>query len=388
MIQNCFWFFTIKQSANTSIMKKVRQFAILFFIPFVLPFGETTVDGPYVSYHNEHIYIKKILEESSGGKIARVDSMPVSSRKNVVLAINTDITGKTFPVTLKSELINEPSVFPLPGKQLILSDIEGNFAGFRKLLQGCGVIDSDLNWVFGNGHLVLSGDFVDRGQQVTELLWFIYALEDKARVAGGYVHYILGNHEIMIMSGDTRYVNKKYKESTGLLNVKYEQLFDEHTELGRWLRTKNVIEKIGDNIFVHGGISDAVNKLRLSPEEINKLVKPFYSDSLYIYPDKKLPVLYNDDGPFWYRGYYKPDPDKALPGQIHRTLSRFSVQHIFTGHSIVADTISVWHHGKVINTDVPHHKEGKSEAVLYSDGIYYRISAAGERFRLPVSIRN
>lgn len=367
-------------------MKKIRLFSILSFVPFILTVGETTVDGPYVSYHNEQVFIKNIIEENSS-KIVRVDSLPISSRNNLTLAINTDVAGKTFPVTLKNELINEPTVFPLPEKQLILSDMEGNFAGFRKLLQACGVIDNGLNWIFGKGHLVLSGDFVDRGQQVTELLWFIYSLEDKAKAAGGYVHYILGNHEIMIMSGDTRYVNKKYKESTGLLNVKYEQLFDEHTELGRWLRTKNVIEKIGDNIFVHGGISDAVNKLRLSPEEINKIVKPFYSDSLYIYPDKKLPVLYNNEGPFWYRGYYKPDPDKVLPGQIHRTLSRFSVRHIFTGHSIVADTISVWHHGKVVNTDVPH-AEGKSEAVLIEQGIYYRVTTTGERFQLPVSNRN
>lgn len=366
-------------------MKQIRLLPILFLIPVFLTVGETTVDGPYVSYHNEQLFIKNIIEES-GSKRVVVDSMPVSSRKNVTLTINTDIPGKTFVVKFKNELVNEPTEFPLPEKQLILSDMEGNFAGFRKLLQATGVIDDNLNWIFGTGHLVLSGDFVDRGQQVTELLWFIYSLEDKAKAAGGYVHYILGNHEIMIMSGDTRYINKKYKESTGLLNVKYEQLFDEHTELGRWLRTKNVIEKIGDNIFVHGGISDAVNKLRLSPEEINTLVKPFYSDSLYIYPDKKLPVLYNDDGPFWYRGYYKADPDKILPGQIHRTLSRFSVRRIFTGHSIVADTISVWHHGKVINTDVPH-AEGKSEAVLYSNGVYYRISAAGERFELPVSNR-
>ena len=45
---------------------------------------------------------------------------------------------------------------------------------------------------------------------VTEVLWLIYSLEEKAKAAGGYVHYILGNHEIMNMSNDLRYVQNRY----------------------------------------------------------------------------------------------------------------------------------------------------------------------------------
>ena len=106
------------------------------------------------------------------------------------------------------------------------------------MLQNNGVIDKDFNWTFGNGHLVLTGDFVDRGEQVTEVLWLIYALEDKAKEAGGYVHYVLGNHEIMNMSGDLRYLNKKYVDNAALLNAHFVTLYGENSELGRWLRTK------------------------------------------------------------------------------------------------------------------------------------------------------
>jgi hypothetical protein len=52
-------------------------------------------------------------------------------------------------------------------KMLILSDIEGNFGAFRKLLQANHVIDDNFNWTFEKNHLVLIGDFVDRGTMVT-----------------------------------------------------------------------------------------------------------------------------------------------------------------------------------------------------------------------------
>jgi hypothetical protein len=119
-------------------------------------------------------------------------------------------TGKNIHVKLKPGLANEKAEHKKVGKMLILSDIEGNFAAFRKLLQANHVIDDNFNWTFEKNHLVLIGDFVDRGTMVTEVLWLIYSLEEKASAAGGYVHYILGNHEIMNMSNDLRYVQDRY----------------------------------------------------------------------------------------------------------------------------------------------------------------------------------
>jgi hypothetical protein len=117
-------------------------------------------------------------------------------------------------------------------------------------------MDSAYNWIFGDGHLVLTGDFFDRGDQVTEVLWLIYSLEDKAKAVGGYVHFVLGNHEIMNLSGDLRYLHPKYVQNTVLLNEDYMgSLYGESSEIGRWLRTKNIVEKVGTILFAHAGIS-------------------------------------------------------------------------------------------------------------------------------------
>lgn len=332
-------------------------------------------DGPYVLYRNGRVFIKYVKQDGSQ-KLVQSDSVPVSEKDNVLLEVATDEAGKKFTVKLKSNIENELSEYPDVTKFLALSDIEGNFSAFRKLLQANGVIDEYYNWTFGDGHLILTGDFVDRGNQVTEVLWLIYSLEDKAKAEGGYVHFILGNHEIMNLSGDLRYLHKKYIENVTLLNEKFGTLYGENSELGKWLRSKNVIENIGGVLFTHGGISPQVNRLPLTISEINLRSRPFYADTSYRYPPP-VDILFYEESPFWYRGYYTGKNRSGMP-QVDSTLQKFGVQKISTGHTVVADTISIWYDGKIVNTDV-RHASGHSEALLMENEKFYRVDANGQR---------
>ncbi|HEV8083537.1 MAG TPA: metallophosphoesterase [Chitinophagaceae bacterium] len=342
--------------------------------------GELQIyDGPYVHYKGDRVFINYIMK-SDGTKNLKTDSIALQQKDNLLLKVMTDIPGKSFSVGLKKKLSIEKSETPKVKKLLVLSDIEGNFAALRKLLQANNVIDEDFNWKFGNGHLVLVGDFFDRGTQVTEVLWFIYYLEEKAKAAGGYVHFILGNHEIMNLSGDLRFVQQKYLDNASLLNEKYVTLYDENSELGRWLRTKNIVEKIGDIVFAHGGISGDINSMNISVNEMNSLARPYYADTISHYTDEKSAIIFSDLGPFWYRGYYEKS-NHGIPVQIDSTLAQLDVNHIITGHTIVSDIISVWYNGKLLDTDV-HHAGGKSEALLIENGKYYRVNAEGKKVLL------
>lgn len=370
-------------------MKKLR-FAILPFLftpyffatnmenelPTVKQAPPAYNDGPYVYAIGEKLFITYITEEN-GMKAVQTDSGSITDKGGKILVVNTDEPGKTFNVELKKNVSDEKAECKMPAKVLILSDIEGNFAGFRKLLQANKVIDANLDWIFGEGHLVLGGDFVDRGSQVTEVLWLIYSMEEKAKKAGGYVHYILGNHEIMNLSGDLRYLNAKYVENSKLMNTHYMTLYGRDSELGKWLRSKNIIERIGDVVVIHAGISAAINNMELDIRRMNNMSRNFYDDSLYVYPDPRVDTLFGDLGPFWYRGYYAK-PDGNVEGQIKETLRKFRVDHVVTGHTIVADTVSMWYGGKLFNTDV-HHAKGHSEALLIEDKMYYRVDATGEK---------
>lgn len=342
-------------------------------------FDKIITDGPYVMYTEEWMYVNYITSEN-GANVRSVDSMALSSRAGYVVKVATEHPGKTFNVRLKEKLQVERSEWGKPRKQLVISDIEGNFAAFRKLLVANKVMDDQFNWTFEDGHLLLVGDFVDRGSQVTEVLWLIYSLEEKARAAGGYVHYVLGNHEIMNLSGDLRYLHPKYVEAATLMNKQFIQLYGESSELGRWLRTKNVAEKVGDILYVHGGISPLVYRVPFDVPMINKIARPFYADSVNNYPDAETEILYSDYGPFWYRGMYKAGDPRVIEKEVDSSLMRFNSKHIITGHTVVSDTVSMWFKGKVFNTDT-HHAKGHSQGLLIEGGDkFYRVDANGNRF--------
>lgn len=358
---------------------------LLMLAAFMLPSNKSCAplmstiqsDGPYVLYTGDSILVNYVLQEDTV-KSVKQDIYKASQKDAVLLSVVTDEPGKTFQVKLKTKLEEEKAEYDKPDKMFVLSDIEGNFRAFRKLLQSHGVIDSAFHWTFGTGHLVLTGDFVDRGVQQTEVLWLIYSLEDQALVAGGKVHYVLGNHEIMNMNGDLRYLNKKYSENAVLLNRGYTSLVGDQSELGRWLRTKNVVERVGDILFCHGGISQPVNRMNLPLSNLNKMVRPYYADSLMQYDKPETDTLYSDLGPFWYRGYYY-GAVKATPAQLDSTLSTYKVKQVATGHTVIADTISILRDGKLMNTDV-HHAGGHIEALYIEKGNYYRATSLGEKF--------
>ena len=286
--------------------------------------------------------------------------------------------GEYFSVKLKDNKFNERSEFRQPSKMFVVSDIEGNFHSFVNLLLKNGVVDRQFKWRFGDGHLIIVGDCFDRGEQVAECLWLIYALEERALIEGGYVHFILGNHEIMNMNGDWRYVHPKYAPKSPRASTPSAALYDANSELWRWLRTKNIIEKIGRTLFVHGGISTELLQYGLSVPEINNLARAHYTSAYEKFTDPVLNTIFNSDySPFWFRGYYQQNISEE---QVEATLKYFSVNTIVTGHTIV-EKVSSFFNGKVMNVNTDH-ASGRSEALLIHKNKYYRIEREGRRERM------
>lgn len=332
---------------------------------------KSETDGPYVirTDSSELAYKVKITVSH--------EERNLSNSRQLPLKVNTDQQGRSFTVSMKLGLSIEPSIYTDNRPIVAISDIEGNFQEFRELLQATGVIDKHLIWDFGDGHLVLTGDFFDRGTMVTECLWLIYKLEEEAKNSGGKVHFVLGNHETMNLQGDVRYVHSKYHLTASAMDVPLTKLYSEDNELGRWLRTKNIIEKIGDHLFVHAGVSQKLNELDLSIEQINTLARPVL-DLYQKHENDTLQTIMWAEGPLWYRGYYGK---QSISEVVNQTLEQYQVSKIITGHTVVADSISTWHNGKVINIDT-RHSEGFSEALLIENGNYYAIDKTGRKRNL------
>jgi hypothetical protein len=86
-------------------------------------------------------------------------------------------------------------------------DTHGAFGEFGDLLKQVGLVDGQLNWSGGKAHLVSTGDVLDRGPHPRKILDLMMKLEKQAEQAGGKFHLVLGNHEVMILIGDLRYVS-------------------------------------------------------------------------------------------------------------------------------------------------------------------------------------
>ena len=218
-----------------------------------------------------------------------------------------------------------------------LSDIHGQYDVFVDLLRTHAIVDEDNNWSFQKGHLVITGDVMDRGDKVMECLWLIHKLEQQAQQAGGYVHFLLGNHELMVMNGNLDFLHRKYRYTSALLKTPYQELFSKDTALGNWLASKNVLVQINDVLYVHGGISQQTMSLNLGIDAINNTFKKelYYQDEKTIDSNPKLFTLYYDDGPLWYRGYAYPYSFNK--DYVDKTLSELNLRSIVVGHTSLSN---------------------------------------------------
>ncbi len=85
-------------------------------------------------------------------------------------------------------------------------DVHGAYASLVELLQAADIVDSDLKWRGGATHVVSLGDLIDRGPESRRVLDLVIRLQAEAAAAGGRLHVVLGNHEVMNLMGDWRYL--------------------------------------------------------------------------------------------------------------------------------------------------------------------------------------
>lgn len=203
-----------------------------------------------------------------------------------------------------------------PPEIIAVGDIHGDFDDFVALLQHCALIDAQDHWTGGQATLVQTGDILDRGPKPRDTLDLLMSLQKQAAKKGGRVVVLLGNHEMMNIMGDLRYVTpenyasfagknaEKLEESAyhdyvrwrhdhAALLVKLPQAFPETTQAewmarhpagfieqreafspegkyGKWLRERPAVAEVEHVVFLHGGIDPSLSSMKL--EEMDRRV--------------------------------------------------------------------------------------------------------------------
>jgi len=214
----------------------------------------------------------------------------------------------------------------------------------------------------------------DRGFHITECMWLLYKLESEAANMGGKVHLIIGNHEIMNMTDDWRYVEVKYFNSAHLMGKRMSELYGNDTELGRWLRSKNIIEKIGDYAFLHGGISPQLSAFNLTYDEINDYGRLEMNGIPCT--NNECTVINGSNGIYWYRGMAY---SQLTQQEVDGILANFGVNRVVIGHT-KDNTIRALYNDKVMAIDMYHvdnFNNGYMEGLQFELGCFYIFHTDG-----------
>ena len=309
-----------------------------------------TADGPYVFYNQDgSVSVLSVTREGSVSDTTYIDGLPEGFSVHV-----EDQSGKyVFDVPL-AEKDRPEWDHRKARKTFILSDPHGRMDLMVELLKSHKVIDSDLEWSFGRNHLVVLGDVFDRGEDVTQILWLLYKLESEAESAGGRLSFMLGNHETMVLAGDLRYVEDKYVAIADSVDVTIPHLYGSDTELGRWLSTRNTIERIDDLLLVHAGLGPRMLELAMTAPQVNDAMSAgLFQDKASRKADPLGRILFSNPGPVWYRGLVldKEKYDPISEEHLEEILDLYDADRIIVGHTIM-DDITVLHGGRVIAVNV------------------------------------
>ena len=337
-------------------------------------------DGPYVLRHAEGEWEAVSVDAGDASAVRR---QRLSA--DATITVPAVGTSPAFDVKLREPAaIAADTVVTAAGAEVfVVADTHGEFDVLVRLLTAHRVIGPKLEWKFRRGHLVMLGDVFDRGPNQLEILWLLYKLEAEARAAGGGVHLVLGNHEMMVLRGDLRYLHPKYTGTTHALGVSdYAALFAPDTLLGQWLRSKPAVMRIDDLLCLHGGISRAVLDSTLTLKEINDTARAAL-DARVEQRSAMQELVLGSLGPMWYRGYFPAHRDfpVASPEDVDLTLKTFEARRILIGHTIVP-TVTPLFGGKVIAVQVnPKQELGQPprfEGLIIRNGAPFRATLDGK----------
>jgi predicted phosphodiesterase len=246
----------------------------------------------------------------------------------------------------------------------VLGDTHGELDSVIAGLRAAGLIDDQLRWSGGRRHVVFAGDLTDRGPDVLGLLWLVYRLEREAEAAGGRVHVVLGNHEIMVMLSDLRYVHPKELQIAELHGVSYDRLLHvRESILGRWLASKPALLRIDRALIAHGGLGERYADYSLTEFEdtlrtyVGEELFARWGDESYVPPldsiaaYRRYDFFWDPESVFWHREFVQTATAGPL---LERVLQRMEADLLVVGHT-PAQTITTAYGGRLIAAHTPRH---------------------------------
>ncbi len=256
-----------------------------------------------------------------------------------------------------------PTRFPATDRLVAFGDVHGDLQATRAALKLAGALGDDDQWIGGNLVVVQTGDQLDRGDDEQAILELFERLIGGAARTGGALHALNGNHEVMNVAGDLRYVTEggfaDFADVPGL-DLSDPQIaqapsatkpraaaFKPGGPYARILAHRNVVVVVGDTVFAHGGV---LPKHVEGLDAFNVAVRDWMNGTAAD-PGPTMQEAMASDSPVWTR-LYSDDRNPAACKILRQALQRLNVRRMVVGHTVQKNGITSACHGQVWRVDV------------------------------------
>jgi hypothetical protein len=230
---------------------------------------------------------------------------------------------------------------PAPERIVAIGDLHGDLDAARRALRLAGAIDANDAWIGGKLVVVQTGDLVDRGDGDRQIIDLTEKLKKDAKAAGGEFVALNGNHEIMNAQTDFRYVTRggfgafsdipsrddaTSEKSTDPVQRGRVSAFSPGGVYAKILADRPVVARVGDSIFVHGGVLP--KHVRTGLDTINSQTRE------WLLGERRKPPreIEAEDGPLWTR-MYSSAPGKEECATLNETLTLLNAKRMVMGHT-------------------------------------------------------
>ncbi|WP_394837324.1 metallophosphoesterase [Pendulispora rubella] len=230
-----------------------------------------------------------------------------------------------------------------PARIVAIGDLHGDLDKARRVLRLAGAIDANDVWIGGKLTIVQTGDEIDRGDDDRKILDLVEKLKGDAKKTGGEFIALVGNHELMNAVFDFRYVTpgafRAFADVTAgdpntaaflsQLDPSARGRAAAFAPGGRYaamLADRPLFVKVGDSVFVHGGILP--KHVAYGLDKMNDEV------SAWLLAKKERPpqVVVADDGPVWTRAYSTPGEERCTT--LEEALQGIGAKRMIMGHTV------------------------------------------------------
>jgi Calcineurin-like phosphoesterase len=230
--------------------------------------------------------------------------------------------------------------YPAPARLIAIGDLHGDLAAARAALKLGGAIDTDDHWAGGTLTVVQTGDQIDRADEDRDVLDLFDRLTQEARAAGGRVVALNGNHEIMNVQGDYRYVTPGAVEPFAGVSPRSPLARDTASPFAAraaaflpggayalQLAKRDVIAMVGDSVFVHGGVLP--EHVSYGIGRINAETRAWMQSGAAAAPA----IVASDRGPDWVRDFSVDPVSEQTCALLGRALDALAARRMVVGHT-------------------------------------------------------